>query len=324
MIKKCKGCGILLQTDNQNKLGYTKDYNNELCERCFKLKNYGEYYNVKLNNTNYKEILNKIPNSSLIVYITSILNINFNYIDNFKNVLIVLTKRDLLPKSIKETKLINYIKSHVDNYIDIEVVSSEKNYNIDNLYEKIKKYGKDKEIYFVGMTNSGKSTLINRLISNYTDDSAKLTTSIYPSTTLDKVYINIDNVKIIDTPGLLSEKTILNKLELKEIKKITPKKEIKPKIYQIKRDTSLLIGDLIRIEIHGIDNIVFYLANNLRINNIGKDNNILKDGIKYNFKLEKNKDIVIEDLCFIKFKENISVDIFCKYDINIYTRDNLI
>ena len=41
MIKKCKGCGILLQTDNQNKLGYTKDYNNELCDRCFKLKNYG-------------------------------------------------------------------------------------------------------------------------------------------------------------------------------------------------------------------------------------------------------------------------------------------
>lgn len=68
------------------------------------------------------------------------------------------------------------------------------------------------------MTNSGKSTLINKLIKNYTDKQLEVTTSLYPSTTLNKIEINLDNLKIIDTPGLLNEGSILNNLSLKEIK----------------------------------------------------------------------------------------------------------
>ena len=40
MIKKCTGCGITLQTEDINKEGYTENIDNELCLRCFKLKNY--------------------------------------------------------------------------------------------------------------------------------------------------------------------------------------------------------------------------------------------------------------------------------------------
>ena len=50
----------------------------------------------------------------------------------------------------------------------------------------------------------------------------------------------------------------------------------------------------------------------------------LKETKKYSFNLKKNKDIVIEDLCFIKFQDSIDVDIYSLYDINIYTRNNLI
>ena len=174
------------------------------------------------------------------------------------------------------------------------------------------------------MTNSGKSTLINSLVKNYTEDNPDITTSIYPSTTLDKITITIDNLKIIDTPGLLSEKSIINSLSLKEIKRITPKKEIKPRSYQIKKEASLIIDNIIRVDIHNSDNIVFYLANNLNITKIGKENSKLKETKKYSFNLKKNKDIVIEDLCFIKFQDSIDVDIYSLYDINIYTRNNLI
>ena len=53
MIKKCTGCGIILQTEDINKEGYTENIDNELCLRCFKLKNYGEYKAVTLNNKDY-------------------------------------------------------------------------------------------------------------------------------------------------------------------------------------------------------------------------------------------------------------------------------
>ena len=324
MIKKCIGCGALLQIEDKEKEGYIDNINNDICTRCFKLKNYGEYQKTTLNNKDYYQILNSIEEDSLVVYLTSVLNINLEYINNFKNVIIVLTKKDLLPKSVKDYKLINYISNITNNYLDIEVISSIKNYNLDNLLNIIKKHSNNKKVYFVGMTNSGKSTLINKLIKNYSDTNIEVTTSLYPSTTLNKIELEIDGLKITDTPGILSSGSILNKLNLKDIKRITPKKEIKPRSYQLKGDGSLVIDNLIRIDYYSENNITIYLANCLNIIKMGRANPKLKNGIKYNFNLSKNKDIVIEDFCFIKFTKESKIDIYSKYDINIFERDNLI
>lgn len=322
-MTKCVGCGINLQNIDSSKEGYVLDLEKNICERCFKLKNYGEYQKVTFNNEDYKNILNDIPNDSLVVYLTSLLNLNLDAIDKFKNVIIVLTKKDLLPKSVKDYKLINYVSNITNNYLDIEVISSIKNYNLDSLINKIKKYNK-KEIYFIGNTNSGKSTLINKLIKNYSDKELEVTTSMYPSTTLSKIIIDLGDIKIIDTPGLIPEKSIINYLSLKEIKKITPKKEIKPRSYQLKGTGSLIINDILKLNYYCDNNITIYIANNINIIKSGLNNNKLNDGIKKQFYLESNKDIVIEDLCFIKFTSKCNVDIYSKYDINIYKRDNLI
>lgn len=324
MIKKCIGCGIFLQTTMENKEGYVDNIEKEICERCFKLKNYGEYKEVSLDNETYSKILSSIPKESLVVYLTSLLNINLDYIKNFKNVIIVLTKKDLLPKSVQNYKIINYITKEVNNHLDIEIISSIKNYNLDSLISKIKKHSNNKEVYFVGMTNSGKSTLINKLIKNYGNKDIEITTSMYPSTTLNKIEINLDELKIIDTPGLLSSGSILNSLSLKEIKKITPKKEIKPRSYQLKGNGSLLIEDYIRLDYKEDNNIAIYLANNLNITKMTLNNPKLKESKKYSFSLSTDKDIVIEDLCFIKFTKACNIDIYTPLDVNIYERDNLI
>ena len=136
MTKKCSGCGVLLQNDNIDKEGYVDDLNKDICERCFKLKYYGEYKEVTLDNKDYQNILNSIPKDSLVVYLTSLLSLNLDIINNFNNVIIVLTKKDLLPKSVKDYKLIDYVSKRVNNYLDIEVISSVKNYNLDTLDPK--------------------------------------------------------------------------------------------------------------------------------------------------------------------------------------------
>lgn len=327
-MAKCTGCGITLQNIDIDNLGYTSNKNNELCERCFKLKNYGKYTSVSLDNKDYLKIINSINKESLIIYTTDILNLAINNINKFNKVLIVVTKKDILPKSIKDEKIINYIKKRYNNIIDVIIVSSNKNYNLDNLYNKIKKYKTSKPTYIIGNTNSGKSTLINKLIDNYsTINTKKTTTSMYPSTTLGELKINLGEITIIDTPGLIDSTSIINYLTTKEIKSITPKKEIKPKSCQIKKGKgSLIIDKFIRIDYETTtdNSLVIYANNNLniRFSSLKKEKPTIF--LKKEFNLISHQDIVIPGLGFIKFVGPIKINIYCQKELKPYSRDNLI
>lgn len=322
-MNKCIGCGSILQDTDKNKDGYVLDINDKLCQRCFRIRYYNEYKNTIRDNNDYLKILDSINNDDLVVYVTSLLDIRLDYIDSFKNVIVVLTKRDILPKSVKDEKLIKYIKSRY-NPLEVIVVSSVKNYNIDYLFDTLRQYKKN-NIYVVGTTNGGKSTLINKLIKNYSDNDVVITSSMYPSTTLDKIEINILGLNIIDTPGLINKGSIVNYIDNNILKKITIKKEIKPKTYQLNGKGSILIEDLIRLDYDTKGtSMTIYVNNLVNIRFLGKDNNKLLDGKCNKFSLDNNKDIVISDLCFIKFTKSVNLNIYSNYDVLIYERDNLI
>ena len=325
MSKKCIGCGSVLQDYDSSLEGYTTDINNSLCLRCFRIKNYNEYKVTTRNNDDYIKIINSINDDDLVVYITSLFDIRLDYIDSFKNVIVVLSKRDILPKSVKDYKLVGYIKKRYDNCLDVLVISSIKNYNLDNLFDLIKKYNKNNNVYFIGNTNSGKSTLVNKLIKNYGNNDMEITTSLYPSTTLDKICINVCGINFIDTPGLINEKSIINYIDNKTLKRINPKKEIKPRTYQLNGKGSFVIDNLVRIDYETIESsMTIYIANGININFIGKSNDSMLDLCEYKFDLESDKDIVISDLCFIKFTNNISLRLYTYSDVLIYERDNMI
>ena len=322
-MNKCIGCGSILQDTDKNKDGYVLDINDKLCQRCFRIRYYNEYKNTIRDNNDYLKILDSINNDDLVVYVTSLLDIRLDYIDSFKNVIVVLTKRDILPKSVKDEKLIKYIKSRY-NPLEVIVVSSVKNYNIDYLFDTLRQYKKN-NIYVVGTTNGGKSTLINKIIKNYSDNDVVITSSMYPSTTLDKIEINILGLNVIDTPGLINKGSIVNYIDNNLLKKITIKKEIKPKTYQLNGKGSILIEDLIRLDYDTKGtSMTIYVNNLVNIRFLGKDNNKLLDGKCNKFSLDNNKDIVISDLCFIKFTKNVNLNIYSNYDVLIYERDTLI
>ena len=53
---KCKGCGSILQNENVNLEGYVTKLDSTLCERCFRIKNYGDYKKIEKDNNIYKYI----------------------------------------------------------------------------------------------------------------------------------------------------------------------------------------------------------------------------------------------------------------------------
>ncbi len=314
MNRKCMGCGNILKDD---------ELEHNICNRCFRLKHYGEYHVTNKDNSDYLKIINNIDSNDLVIYVTSLLNLTIMDLSKFKNVIVVLTKRDILPKSVKDNKIIDYVKNHY-NFKDIEVISSIKNYNLDNLISKIEKYNK-KKVYLIGNTNSGKSTLLNKLIENYSESDIDITTSMYPSTTLDTIEVKINDIMFIDTPGIIDNGSVINYIDYKMLKKITPKKEVKPRTYQIKGKGSLVIEDLVRIDYETNDNsMTIYIANSVNILRVGEANPRLKDLPKREFNLENDKDIIITDLCFIKFVKGLKVKIYANNNINVYERDNLI
>ena len=107
MNKKCLGCGVELQDENMLLDGYTVNLENDLCQRCFRLKNYGEYQATTKTNEEYQQILEAVGKTKdLVVYVTDVLNVEQDLYDIRKflpnKILLVLNKRDVIPKSVKD------------------------------------------------------------------------------------------------------------------------------------------------------------------------------------------------------------------------------
>ena len=245
-MNKCLGCGAILQKDDISKEGYTTDLNKKYCKRCFDITHYSKYIISNKKNEEYLKKINYINKTNDLV----ILTVDLFSISDFENInisnpiILVFTKKDLIPRSIKEEKILEKIvtKNNVKSKI---FISSKNNYNLDLLMNLINKYKTSKNVYVVGLTNAGKSSLVNKIVKNYSDGISDITVSNLPSTTLDFIEKKInDNLVLIDTPGLLDDGNIIN-LAQNKIKKIIPNKEINPIIYQIKHKQSIIIEDIL-------------------------------------------------------------------------------
>ncbi len=330
MNKKCIGCGEILQTIDKTKEGYVSSKKYEealLCERCFKIKHYGESYVIdkKPDMTSLINRLNRQRKN--VLFLIDSITINNEVLDTIKelktNTYVVITKRDLLPKSVRDYKLINYITENTGKD-KVLVISSKKKNGIDELYNKLYKDG-IKEIYVLGYTNAGKSTLINTILESKGKKST-ITVSSNPNTTTEEIKMKIDDITFIDTPGFVSENSIINYIDLKDYKGLLPKREIKPKIHTLKKGFMILLGDIIRIENNSEDtSLIFYFNNDIKLEKMHIERNErLKDLDKTTLRVSLSEDIVVFGVGFIKIGKEANLDIYIANKNVISKRKKLI
>lgn len=336
----CIGCGALIQDTDKEKVGYTPKSAIEkgletgelYCQRCFRLRHYNEIQPVDVSDDEFLRLLSKIGDTnSLVVYVVDIFDVNGSIIPGIQRfvgnnpIMLVGNKVDLLPSSFKETKIKDWLRQMVNKAgikpIDIELVSAKTNRSVDDLLEAIKKHQKDRDVYVVGVTNVGKSTLINQIIHQASGQEQVITTSKFPGTTLDMIKIPLDDGHdLIDTPGVIHASQMAHYLSAKDLKYVSPQKRIKPKVYQLNEGQTLFLGALGRFDyVKGPKaGFTVYVDNNLMIHRtktenadeffdkhagellnppIGKENVIPLQ--RHEFKVNDTADLVIEGLGWI-------------------------
>lgn len=283
MPETCAGCGIALQTEDPKRPGYAPASALQrkvvVCQRCFRIRHYNEVAPVSMGDDDFLRILHGIgATEALVVMVVDIFDFQGSWLKGLPRfvgnnpILLVGNKVDLLPRNINLNRVRNWLQHEAKERglrpADVILISAQKGLNIDELLMRIGELRKGRDVYIVGVTNVGKSTLINRIMRDYGSAELEITTSPFPGTTLDKIEIPLEDGKsIIDTPGIINRDQIGHMVSPSDLRKITPKSRINPKVYQLNEKQTLFLGGLARIDfVSGPHQpFVIYVENNLYI-----------------------------------------------------------
>lgn len=313
MNKICYGCGIKLQSTNKDKLGYIPENKKDsanYCMRCFRMINYGEN---KLVNTpkEAKEIVNKINKDvRCVIFLVDFLNLNNEVIKIFKSIkkerILVVNKCELIPKHINRERVRSFI---CDNY-DIKDPIILKGGTTTHGARSVLRYLLDnriEEAYILGVSNSGKSTLINDLIDLCGSKITKTTVNNKANTTLDFIRVKLsDKITLIDSPGFILANSLNND---------TNGKNITAYNFNMKEcETVGLINNTYFLKFESATPITFYT--NAQEKQVIKKYFRAASGLVETIEiLEDNMDVIIKGLGFVTIKKatKITTNIDLKY-----------
>ncbi|MNI03777.1 GTP-binding protein Der [compost metagenome] len=267
-ILNCAGCGVHLQFDEPGKLGFVpaEALQKEpiICQRCYRIKYYNEASSITLKQDDFLKLLGDIgQKKALVVNIVDLFDFEGSMISSLARfvgnnpILLVVNKIDLLPKVTNYNKIVNWVqrqaKDHGLRVVEVVLCSAKKNMGFDRVIASLQEHRGDRDIYVVGATNVGKSTLINRLISDFSDLESELTTSQYPGTTLDLVKIPLEDGRcIVDTPGIVYSHRLTELVSKRNLSVLMPDKPLKPVVFQLNEGQTLFFGAFARFDfLHG-------------------------------------------------------------------------
>lgn len=276
-IRRCYGCGAVLQSQDKFEPGYVSkkraDKDEGLCDRCFDLRHSSLDPNQTLD-SDFAEFLKKAKeNGALFCYVFDSFALDASFVPGLNeflgsNILAIFTKRDILPTSWKNDDIIESFRSQLKmngiEPLDIILTSAYQSFDFDAFMEKIEKYRKGKDVYFLGANQVGKSSLINNFLMKYDNETGRNITSekignegmVLTAIPLDK------DSTLFDTPGIFNPKSILNQVERRTLKYIVPHVAVSSVYDELDKGNSIFLGALARIDNIGEEDLSlkFYFA----------------------------------------------------------------
>lgn len=266
----CIGCGAKLQAKDPKQAGYLpasafkkaqeQENNDVYCQRCFRLRHYNEIMPVSIDNENFLALLNSLAaKKALIVNVVDLFDFSNSLIASLKrfigknDFILVGNKFDLFPLNSRQKKIKDWMRQEANRVglypKDIFLVSAARGKNLPSLIAYLARAAQQEDIYFVGTTNVGKSTLINAIIAKMGNIQHLITTSRFPGTTLDQIEIPLaEGHHLIDTPGIMTKNQLAPKLNEQDLAAVSPQKPLKPATFQLRPGNTIFLGGLGRID----------------------------------------------------------------------------
>ncbi|KAK0089904.1 hypothetical protein PV326_004329 [Microctonus aethiopoides] len=225
----CGGCGALLQCQDSAIPGYlpselfmglnNSDLKNTICQRCHFMKHYNTTLDVTVSPETYPEILSNIKlrkRKAAVILMIDLTDFPCSIwpdlpkiIGKYTPIFVVGNKVDLLPKDCPkflenvENSLVSALKESGLGSINIKhvaLISGKTGFGVERFITKLHQIWEYKgDVYMIGCTNVGKSTLFNALLqSDYCKVQAvdliqRATISPWPGTTLNLLKFPILN-----------------------------------------------------------------------------------------------------------------------------------